>query len=1065
MKKKITLFFCVFVAFTLKAQTGIPPTSGDGSPGNPYKIATWQNLVWISQNIVKWSAHYIQTADIDFSTATPAITTWDSNQGWYPIGGEIDFTGSYDGGNHTISGIYINRIATEWVGFFGSLSNCTIKNIGLINASVTGDISVGGLVGYAWIGCTVSNCYTTGSVTGLTQNVGGLIGSNDGSAGVNTISQCHSGSNVSGSIYAGGLIGNSTFGTINSCYATGAVSMTGNIFGGGLIGFSTSAAKDCYATGSVSCTNNTSATYELGGLIGYSGSAGGVSNCYATGSVLCTTASFKSAQLGGLIGYATVGPVTNCYATGSVTSSIYVYASNIVNEKIGGLIGLNESAVSSCYATGATYGGTYVGGLMGENNGSVSDCYSKGTVSSNGMGGYYGGLIGHNKSSVSKCYSISPIVNGATHPGLVGDNSGSVAGNCFWNSSINPVGYDNNSGTFSAVGKTTAQMQTASTFSGAGWSASTWSMIDNIYPALAAFLKAPTITTQPVSSISSATATGNGTISDLGYPASIASYGVCWNTTGTPLMTDNKNDNGVSSATGAFTAGLTGLVPNTAYFVRAFAMNNAVATYGPQVTFTTTAIAPAVSSVSATGITGTGVLLNGSVNANNSSTAVTFDYGITSSPYSNTNVASTPGSVTGTSVTSVSLAVTGLTPNTTYHFRVKGTNSAGTTNGTDLTFTTLAVVPTSTTIAATAITTNGATLNGNVNANNSSTNVTFDYGTTTTYSANSIATPGTVTGTSGTSVGYVLTGLKPNTTYHFRVNGVNSAGTTNGTDLTFTTTAAAPAVTTSVVSSVTTTGATLNGTVNANNASTAVTFDYGLTTSYGTTVTATQSPVTGTTATAVSYVLSGLIPNTTYHFRVNGVNVGGTTNGTDLTFTTTAAAPTVTTSAVSSVTTTGVTLNGTVNANNASAVVTFDYGLTTSYGTSVTATQSPVTGTTATAVSYAISGLVPNTTYHFRVNGVNTAGTTNGTDLTFSTTVTNLNNVKDNAGFIYPNPATDGCYINLTEETGIITIFTLSGIPVLSQQAKGITYINISSLDKGVYVVKANGLVGKLVKK
>ena len=83
----------------------------------------------------------------------------------------------------------------------------------------------------------------------------------------------------------------------------------------------------------------------------------------------------------------------------------------------------------------------------------------------------------------------------------------------------------------------------------------------------------------------------------------------------------------------------------------------------------------------------------------------------------------------------------------------------------------------------------------------------------------------------------------------------------------------------------------------------------------------------------------------------------------------------------------GPSLNGTVNANNASTTVTFQYGLTTAYGSTVTADQSPVTGTSDTAVSKAIAGLSPNMTYHYRVVGVNSAGTTNGSDLTFSTQV------------------------------------------------------------------------------
>ena len=104
--------------------------------------------------------------------------------------------------------------------------------------------------------------------------------------------------------------------------------------------------------------------------------------------------------------------------------------------------------------------------------------------------------------------------------------------------------------------------------------------------------------------------------------------------------------------------------------------------------------------------------------------------------------------------------------------------------------------------------------------------------------------------------------------------------------------ATAPAATTNAATSVTSTGAMLNASLNANNASTTVMFEYGLTTGYGNTVTADQ--IIGTTATAVSYALTDLTPNTTYHYRVVGVNTEGTTNGQDHTFTTLVVTPTIT---------------------------------------------------------------------------------------------------------------------------------------------------------------------------
>ncbi len=95
---------------------------------------------------------------------------------------------------------------------------------------------------------------------------------------------------------------------------------------------------------------------------------------------------------------------------------------------------------------------------------------------------------------------------------------------------------------------------------------------------------------------------------------------------------------------------------------------------------------------------------------------------------------------------------------------------------------------------------------------------------------------------------------------------------------------------------------------------------------------------------------------------------------------------TVVTNAATGVTSTGATLNGSVNANGNSTVATFDWGLTTSYGSSAAATPSPVTGSSATPIIANLSGLTPNTTYHFRAKGVNGGGTSNGVDLTFTTT-------------------------------------------------------------------------------
>jgi len=287
--------------------------------------------------------------------------------------------------------------------------------------------------------------------------------------------------------------------------------------------------------------------------------------------------------------------------------------------------------------------------------------------------------------------------------------------------------------------------------------------------------------------------------------------------------------------------------------------------------------------------------------------------------------------------------------------------------------------------AASSISTTGATLNGTVNANGFSTDVSFDYGLTTAYGTNVAGTPTPVTGSSATAVSAVLTGLSPGKTYHFRVNGASSQGTNKGSDLTFTTTGVPATVTTSA-SSIDNADATLNGTVNAFGLSTDVSFDYGLTTAYGTNVPGTPTPLAGSSATAASAVITGLSPGTTYHFRVNGTNSLGSSNGNDVTFTTSAYPPTATTQNTTYVSSTGATLNGTMYVNGLSTAVSFDYGLTSAYGINVPAT--PATVTSFTSVTAVLTGLNPGTTYHFRVNGTNSLGTANGSDLTFSTPLT-----------------------------------------------------------------------------
>jgi len=197
------------------------------------------------------------------------------------------------------------------------------------------------------------------------------------------------------------------------------------------------------------------------------------------------------------------------------------------------------------------------------------------------------------------------------------------------------------------------------------------------------------------------------------------------------------------------------------------------------------------------------------------------------------------------------------------------------------------IAPTATALAASNVLMNSVTFNGTVNANGFSTMVQFEYGTTIEYGSivdlgGTNRTP--VIGNTNTNVSENINALLANTEYHFRLKTSNAVGVTYSDDLTFTTSGAAPTVTSLAATSIISVGAKLNGTVNANGFNTTVSFDYGTNTGYGSSATATQSSVTGNTDTDVEATITGLTLGTTYHFRVKAVNALGTIYGSDMTF-------------------------------------------------------------------------------------------------------------------------------------------------------------------------------------
>lgn len=292
----------------------------------------------------------------------------------------------------------------------------------------------------------------------------------------------------------------------------------------------------------------------------------------------------------------------------------------------------------------------------------------------------------------------------------------------------------------------------------------------------------PVVITNSIINLTATTATSGGSITKEGS-STVISRGICWSKGTTPTINDSKTTDGAGA--GNFVSNLTGLIGATNYFIRAYATNSAGTGYGMALSFTTLGQSPTSIITEATNINVSSATLNGTVNPNYLSTSVTFEYGITLS-YGN-SVTPSQSIVTGNSVTNVSADISGLSAGTIYHFRIKSVNSLGTTYSDDLTFTTLGQIPTVITLSATNLATTTATLNGSVNANYLSSNVSIEFGINVNYGSVAIAAPSTVTGNSITSISANLTGLLGGTTYHYRVRATNSLGTNFGNDMTFTT--------------------------------------------------------------------------------------------------------------------------------------------------------------------------------------------------------------------------------------------------------------------------------------
>ena len=324
---------------------------GSGTSSDPYLISTPQQLAYLSYlvnnsstNSRYASLYYEQTANLDMS-----------NYYWKPIGSSsYSFEGCFNGGNFTISNIYVNGTSYQ------------------------------GLFGYTWLAeiCNVNIDYFEATSTTIKSNIGCVVGYgiNGSITNVNVtnayISNCYS---------SGGIVGSQSNGIISYC------SFLGNIIVG-------------------------SAQSAVGGIIG-SASGSEVFNCHNLGNISDNKSS-QTESIGGIIGYWTFSnsndnTIYNCVNSGNIITGYGDSIGGIVGETSG-----RSNDILRCYNIGNLSGEKYIGGIVGYRgngyNGDTSfyDCYNKGNINAVS---YAGGIVGYfNKNYGSQeivcCYNIGNIV-------------------------------------------------------------------------------------------------------------------------------------------------------------------------------------------------------------------------------------------------------------------------------------------------------------------------------------------------------------------------------------------------------------------------------------------------------------------------------------------------------------------------------------------------------------------------------------------------------------------------------------------------------------------------------
>lgn len=294
------------------------------------------------------------------------------------------------------------------------------------------------------------------------------------------------------------------------------------------------------------------------------------------------------------------------------------------------------------------------------------------------------------------------------------------------------------------------------------------------------------VTTGDVTNVLTNTAEASGLIIDLGDGAT--QHGHCYGPTPNVMTTSSKTQLGVPAGTGGFTSQLANLISGTKYYIKAYISNGTATVYGEETSFTTVpASVPVLTTTEISSITKTTANSGGNITTDGGApvTAYGVCWNTSPSPTNGNNITND-----GTGTGNFTSGLSGLTPGTTYYVRAYATNSAGTTYGNELSFTTLSLpstLPTLTTVTPSTITSVGATSGGNITDSGGA--EVIARGVCWSITSNPVVTDSHTSNATGTGTfTSILAGLTANTLYYVRAYATNNAGTAYGNEISFTST-------------------------------------------------------------------------------------------------------------------------------------------------------------------------------------------------------------------------------------------------------------------------------------